>query len=330
MHGDLNGRNIILDAQKNVWLIDFFHTHRGHVLRDLIKLESDILYIFTKITEEEYNEAFALTDLLYSTVDLASPPNREAEELFSSPKIRKAFRTIRKLRSFYAKLIRLDRDPYQLHVATLRYSVHTLSFDESSTFQKIWALYTSSILCEKVKLSIQLSKRLRIDFLHFADRTGKLGMTLLPGRKDRNRNLQEDIATIKEEKVHTLISLLTENEYENYGVQGLHQTYVKEGFTVHHLPILDQRVPDSEGLERLLDKIDSDLYSGKNVLVHCVGGLGRSGTIAAAYMIRRLGYPSEEAIRIVRQARSERAIESKEQENFLRSLTPEKRREFNF
>ena len=29
VHGDLNGANIILDAQGNVWLIDFFHTGPG-------------------------------------------------------------------------------------------------------------------------------------------------------------------------------------------------------------------------------------------------------------------------------------------------------------
>jgi thiamine kinase-like enzyme len=38
VHGDLNGKNMILDAQNNVWLIDFFHTHRGHVLKDLLKI----------------------------------------------------------------------------------------------------------------------------------------------------------------------------------------------------------------------------------------------------------------------------------------------------
>lgn len=32
IHGDLNGANILLDGHDNVWLIDFFHTHRGHIL----------------------------------------------------------------------------------------------------------------------------------------------------------------------------------------------------------------------------------------------------------------------------------------------------------
>ncbi|EPG73700.1 isochorismatase family protein [Leptospira fainei serovar Hurstbridge str. BUT 6] len=134
VHGDLNGRNIIIDAQRNVWLIDFFHTHRGHVLKDLIKLENDLLYIFTKIDESDLEEAFSLTDLLLSQADLGIPISFEDENRFKNPKIRRAFRTACKLRSFYPKLIRLDRDPYQLHVALLRYAVHTLSLCSSYSF----------------------------------------------------------------------------------------------------------------------------------------------------------------------------------------------------
>ncbi|MCP5107469.1 MAG: phosphotransferase, partial [bacterium] len=65
IHGDLNGANIIIDGQENVWLIDFFHTQLGHVLRDLIKLENDLLYIFTPVTSiDDLDEAVKLTDLL--------------------------------------------------------------------------------------------------------------------------------------------------------------------------------------------------------------------------------------------------------------------------
>ncbi|MCG6162326.1 isochorismatase, partial [Leptospira bandrabouensis] len=71
VHGDLNGANIILDAQNNVWLIDFFHTHKGHILKDLIKLENDILFIFTKIeTAEEWKEAIRLSEELLKIPDL--------------------------------------------------------------------------------------------------------------------------------------------------------------------------------------------------------------------------------------------------------------------
>ncbi|MCC5815852.1 MAG: isochorismatase family protein, partial [Leptospira sp.] len=213
LHGDLNGRNIIIDSQKNVWLIDFFHTHRGHILKDLLKLENDILYIFTKIEEEDIPDAIKLTDLLLDHPDLGVPLDPIHVDKFQSNKIKRCFLTIAKLRSFYPNLIQLDRDPYQMHVGLLRYSVHTLSFDECSSLQKKWALYTSCRLAERIKTTLVESRKLRIDFLPMPNK-GKIGMTILPGRKDRNRELKEDIRAIQEAKIHKIYSLITESEYE--------------------------------------------------------------------------------------------------------------------
>ena len=70
VHGDLNGANVILDPQGNVWLIDFFHTGPGHVLKDLLKLENDLFYIFTPLEDEAaLAQALALTDGLCEVDD---------------------------------------------------------------------------------------------------------------------------------------------------------------------------------------------------------------------------------------------------------------------
>jgi hypothetical protein len=70
----LNGANIILDAHENVWLIDFFHTHRSHVLRDLVKLENDILYIYTPVQDADALElGMRFSDFLLSIDDLGMP-----------------------------------------------------------------------------------------------------------------------------------------------------------------------------------------------------------------------------------------------------------------
>jgi ADP-ribosyl-[dinitrogen reductase] hydrolase len=49
--------------------------------------------------------------------------------------------------------------------------------------------------------------------------------------------------------------------------------------------------------------------------VHCWGGVGRAGTIAAACLVAR-GTPPEDAMAIVRKTRG-RAIESAAQERFV-------------
>lgn len=323
VHGDLNGANIIIDAQENVWMIDFFHTHRGHIIRDLLKLENDILYIFCKIeTEAEWKEAILLTDFLHNQEDLGIPLLFEPPKEIKNEKLQKAYRVIAKLRSYYPKLVKLDRDPYQMHVGALRYAMHTLSFDECNDLQKKWALYAGAKLIVKIKSYIQKSKVLRIDYLKpLSEKQGDLvkqiGLTILPGRKDRNRVLFDDVQTIQKEGISHVLSLITEQEYIQYGVSDLKSELPKQGIEQKQVSILDQRVPSHSQMLEIVSWIDLLLTQNKKVLIHCVGGLGRSGTVACAYLIWKFGMDAETAIQKVRESRSERAVESHEQIRFL-------------
>ncbi|TGL85161.1 isochorismatase family protein [Leptospira congkakensis] len=323
VHGDLNGANIIIDGQENVWMIDFFHTHRGHIIRDLLKLENDVLFIFCKIeSEAEWKEAVKLTDFLHNQEDLGIELKLDPPTFISNEKLKKAYRVIAKLRSYYPRLVKLDRDPYQMHVGALRYAMHTLSFDESNEWQRKWALYAGSKLITKIKDFIQRSKVLRIDYLKpLADSDhndlSRIGLTILPGRKDRARVLDDDLNTIQREGITHVLSLITEQEYVDYGVTDLKPELKRNGIEQKQVPILDQRVPSLTQMKETLEWMDKALVNQHRVLIHCVGGLGRSGTVAAAYLIWKHGLDSESAIQKVRESRSERAVESLEQIRFL-------------
>ena len=43
-HGDLNGSNVLVDSNGHTWLIDFYRTREGHILRDIIKLETVVKF----------------------------------------------------------------------------------------------------------------------------------------------------------------------------------------------------------------------------------------------------------------------------------------------
>jgi CheY-like chemotaxis protein len=43
-HGDLTGRNIMVNKRGTCWLIDFYRTYHSHILRDFVILETDIKY----------------------------------------------------------------------------------------------------------------------------------------------------------------------------------------------------------------------------------------------------------------------------------------------
>lgn len=321
LHGDLNGANILLDEPGNVWLIDFFHSHRGHVLRDLAKLENDLLYVWTPVeTDGELAEAMALTDWLLAARDLGRPLSTEDAPRFAHDGFVRAAATVAKLRTYFPPLVQADRDPNQLLIAQIRYAVHTLGFDEASPRQKHWALYTASRAAQQLTRSLHQAGPLRVDWLPAAfTGQGRVGMTIVPGRRDYGRSLDADLRSLQQAGVQDVVCLLAPHEFEHYGVVDLMDAYRGAGLQVLHLPTLDRTPPATEALVMASNWIDERVDAQRSVLVHCVGGLGRAGTVVAAWLTRR-GVAPDRAIEHVRRARSPRAIETAEQEQAVREF----------
>ena len=113
-----------------------------------------------------------------------------------------------------------------------------------------------------------------------------------------------------------MVTLVTREEMEYLKVRDLGEGVRSRKMDWWHLPIPDGHAPDEHFEARWVEAgaaIRNHLRSGRDVLVHCKGGLGRAGTIAARLMVE-LGTPPEDAIRLVRESRSDRAIETPEQE----------------
>jgi len=90
-----------------------------------------------------------------------------------------------------------------------------------------------------------------------------------------------------------------------------------------HLPIKDVSVPNAtfeREWEVIGEGLRARLRAGFDILVHCRGGLGRGGLVAARLLIE-LGSKSDDAIEQVRRARPG-AIETREQENYVKAIEP--------
>lgn len=59
------------------------------------------------------------------------------------------------------------------------------------------------------------------------------------------------------------------------------------GFEVYHMPLADEEAPELAELEKALAWLDEAIYLGKKVLIHCRHGIGRTGTVLNAYLLRR-------------------------------------------
>ena len=60
-------------------------------------------------------------------------------------------------------------------------------------------------------------------------------------------------------------------------------------------PIPDFYIPSVELMSSILNAIDQNLADGKNIYLHCIGGIGRTGTTVACYLIRH-GLTGPEAL----------------------------------
>ncbi len=317
VHGDLNAANILVDAHHNVWVIDFFHAGPGHVLKDLAKFENDLLYLLTPIEDaSQLLEALAITRALRSVTDLqAELPDRPDQ--VRSPQFVRAWEVLQVLRRIGGQVCREDRHPLQLQVALLRYAVHTLSFPEASPLQKQSALAAACSLAEQITRTVEADLALRVDWLE-PDLTGagRLGVTLCPGRRDRGRDLSTDLARLRSEGATRLLCLLTDSELSWAGVPELGPRAQAAGLTYRRLPIPDQGIPDVADAIELVQWCREATERGEAVVVTSMGGLGRSGTVAACYLVAA-GTSPEAAIAAVRAARGPRALETIAQEDFV-------------
>ncbi|TIH12921.1 phosphatase [Marinifilum sp. JC120] len=67
----------------------------------------------------------------------------------------------------------------------------------------------------------------------------------------------------------------------------LHEIEQSAGFEVYYLPLEDEEAPGLVELENGLEWLDEAIYLGKKVLIHCRHGIGRTGTVLNAYLLRR-------------------------------------------
>jgi protein-tyrosine phosphatase len=125
---------------------------------------------------------------------------------------------------------------------------------------------------------------------------------------------------LKREGTEAVIGLITEDEMRSLEVEGIAEACGAAGVEYIHEPIMDEGVPSPAAVDRLAKRLDDLLEQEAPTVIHCVGGLGRTGTVACMALIRH-GASADEALKAVRAARGPEAVENDLQEEFVRSYS---------
>ena len=118
-----------------------------------------------------------------------------------------------------------------------------------------------------------------------------------------------------------LLSLVTATELEQLGLNDLSSLCIARGLDWLHAPIHDYQAPDHHFDRWWLEQRDllhALLDQSQSVAIHCWGGRGRTGTVAARILVER-GLSPQVAIERVRQHRPG-AIETADQEKYVLAL----------
>ena len=154
---------------------------------------------------------------------------------------------------------------------------------------------------------------------------GRVGITFCPGKYHPHamtgfwdRDLLLDLDAIRDWGAAAVVTLVEPKELILLRVESLGPEVHRRGMAWFHLPIVDATTPTAE-FERQWNAAGAELRmllrNGRDVLVHCRGGLGRAGMIAARLLVE-LGIEPAVAIRRVRAVRPG-AIETRQQEKYV-------------
>lgn len=133
---------------------------------------------------------------------------------------------------------------------------------------------------------------------------GKLAGTPMPGVVAK---VEHDLAALRRCGITMLITL-TEKDIEQAPLQPY-------GLRNMHLPVYDREPPSVAQIQMLMKRMDVLMARGEVLAVHCLAGLGRTGTVLAAWLIYE-GLTAQEALSRVRSINAQ-YVQSTVQEDSL-------------
>ncbi|WP_420630071.1 response regulator [Candidatus Leptofilum sp.] len=151
-HGDLTGRNIMVDDSGRCWLIDFYRTYKSHILRDFVILETDVKYRLMSL--------LSLTDFLHFEEALLEA-DRQKQPPILPPSFTKDARkaaevifAIRQLAHRYAHTFNTQQNDARKEylLSQLMGTLNVVRLRHISENRKLQAMHSAVMICEELDI----------------------------------------------------------------------------------------------------------------------------------------------------------------------------------
>lgn len=160
VHGDLNARNILIDANQNVFVIDFAKTSRDCLLRDYCKLEIEIKFCLTKLLgPEDLLRAIEIEkQLLLDNNSQKFPTLRGLLEanVPQRNQLERMLQTVRTIRTVALDMMGPlasagpgSSEPY--YIILLHYTLDALRYQQTDRWSKLFVLNSAAMICRALQ-----------------------------------------------------------------------------------------------------------------------------------------------------------------------------------
>lgn len=172
----------------------------------------------------------------------------------------------------------------------------------------------------------------RVDWIPAADLAdglpGRIGLTVLPGKRGASvrypgriyrGDLAQDLRALAAAGIGRLILLVDDDELARWGDPAIVERGRAAGVEIERHPMPDGAAPPhASSMNAILASIRSARSRG-DVAVACMGGVGRTGTVAACALVAA-GWDADAAIARIREVRHPSAVETLAQLAFVRKF----------
>jgi protein-tyrosine phosphatase len=135
--------------------------------------------------------------------------------------------------------------------------------------------------------------------------------------------IDEEFSGISDAGINKVVSLLESHESTTLGLDNEKKYTEKYGMIFLSNPIVDRGMPESIGeFSDFTKQLYIEMSGGLNTLIHCHGGIGRSGIVGAAVLLH-CGFTAEDAFKHITQKRGISVPDTQEQIDWVVSHAAE-------